>query len=163
MTLRLKGRGDSGRWRCYILVKRYADGGGLTAAGRAKREAVRFEAAEMFEHGLRPPDVARRLRVTRKSAYAWHATWRDGGKPALSSKGPGGFPCQLSDEQAETAADRAGCRSCDARLERGPAVDPRARGRADPQAVRVPVHATWGVVSAAPAGLVAAGSRTPGG
>ncbi|MGW2636332.1 helix-turn-helix domain-containing protein, partial [Streptomyces sp. NPDC001348] len=25
---------------------RYADGGGLTAAGRAKREAVRFEAAE---------------------------------------------------------------------------------------------------------------------
>ncbi|GLW46846.1 hypothetical protein Stsp02_25080 [Streptomyces sp. NBRC 14336] len=30
---------------------RYADGGGLTAAGRAKREAVRFEAAEMFERG----------------------------------------------------------------------------------------------------------------
>jgi hypothetical protein len=38
---------------------RYADGGGLTAAGRAKREAVRFEAAEMFEQGVRPPEVAR--------------------------------------------------------------------------------------------------------
>ncbi|WP_175412250.1 winged helix-turn-helix domain-containing protein [Streptomyces sp. TRM64462] len=76
---------------------RYADGGGLTAAGRAKREAVRFEAAEMFEQGVRPPEVARRLRVSRKSAYAW----RDGGKPALVSKGPGGLPCQLNDAQAE--------------------------------------------------------------
>ncbi|WP_346657103.1 helix-turn-helix domain-containing protein [Streptomyces sp. ICN441] len=76
---------------------RYADGGGLTVAGRAKREAVRFEAAEMFEQGVRPPEVARRLRVSRKSAYAW----RDGGRPALASKGPGGFPCQLSDAQAE--------------------------------------------------------------
>ncbi|MBA5224557.1 winged helix-turn-helix domain-containing protein [Streptomyces jietaisiensis] len=80
---------------------RYADGGGLTAAGRAKREAVRFEAVEMFEQGLRPPEVARRLRVSRKSAYVWHATWRDSGKSALASKGPGGFPCQLSDDQAE--------------------------------------------------------------
>ncbi|MFG2877086.1 transposase, partial [Streptomyces sp. NPDC048337] len=80
---------------------RYADGGGLTAAGRAKREAVRFEAAEMFEQRMRPPEVAHRLRVSRKSAYAWHAAWRDGGRPALSSKGPGGFPCQLSDAQAE--------------------------------------------------------------
>ncbi|MEU6943983.1 helix-turn-helix domain-containing protein [Streptomyces sp. NPDC046316] len=52
---------------------RYADGGGLTAVGRAKREAVRFEAAEMFGQGMRPPEVARRLRVSRKSAYAWHA------------------------------------------------------------------------------------------
>ncbi|OII66649.1 hypothetical protein BJP39_08255 [Streptomyces sp. CC77] len=50
VTLRLKGWGDSGRWRCYILVMRYADGGGLTAAGRATREAVRFETA--FEISL---------------------------------------------------------------------------------------------------------------
>ncbi|WP_443735435.1 IS630 family transposase [Streptomyces flavotricini] len=80
---------------------RYADGGGLTAAGRAKREVVRFEAAEMFGQGLRPPEVARRLRLSRKSAYAWHAAWRDGGKSALSSKGPGGLPCRLSDDQAK--------------------------------------------------------------
>ncbi|MFD7084594.1 helix-turn-helix domain-containing protein [Streptomyces sp. NPDC059918] len=52
---------------------RYADGGGLTAAVRAKREAVRFEAAEMFEQGIRPPEVADRLRVSRKSVCAWHA------------------------------------------------------------------------------------------
>ncbi|MEU2820795.1 helix-turn-helix domain-containing protein [Streptomyces bacillaris] len=69
---------------------RYADGGGLTAAGRAKREAVRFEPAEMFGQGVRPPEVARRLRVSRKSAYAWHTAWRQGGSAALASKGAGG-------------------------------------------------------------------------
>ncbi|MFJ8020359.1 helix-turn-helix domain-containing protein [Streptomyces sp. NPDC096311] len=62
---------------------RYADGGGLTAVGRAKCEAVRFEAAETFRQGVRPPGVARRLRVTRKSAYAWHTDWRQGGSAAL--------------------------------------------------------------------------------
>lgn len=101
MTLKLKGWGDSGRWRCYIIVMRYADGGGLTAVGRAKREAVRFEAAEMFEQGVRPPEVARRLRVSRKSAYAWHASWREGGTAALASRGVGGLPCRLGDAQAE--------------------------------------------------------------
>ncbi|MEU6369934.1 helix-turn-helix domain-containing protein [Streptomyces sp. NPDC046931] len=82
---------------------RYADGGGLTVAGRAKREAVRFEAAEMFERGVRPPEMARRLRVSRKSAYAWHAAWlavavlfegvqawrRQGDAPPRAPAGPG--------------------------------------------------------------------------
>lgn len=80
---------------------RYAPRGGLTAAGRTKREAVRFEAAVMFEQGVRPPEVARRLRVSRKSAYAWHAAWRECGRVGLVSKGAGGFPCHLSDAQAE--------------------------------------------------------------
>ncbi len=53
----MKGWGDSGRWRCCILVMGYADGGGLTAVGRARREAVRFEAVEMFGQGMRPPDL----------------------------------------------------------------------------------------------------------
>ncbi|MFF8227974.1 helix-turn-helix domain-containing protein [Streptomyces caelestis] len=67
---------------------RYPDGGGLTAKQRARREHVRFEAAELFVQGVTPPQVARRLRVSRKSAYAWHARWRDGGVEALRSKGP---------------------------------------------------------------------------
>ncbi|MFH9355518.1 helix-turn-helix domain-containing protein [Kitasatospora sp. NPDC017646] len=63
---------------------RYADGGGLTAVGRAKRERVRFEAAELFEQGVQPPEVARRLRVSRKSAYAWYArAGRRGRSPGL--------------------------------------------------------------------------------
>ncbi|MGY3206275.1 transposase [Streptomyces sp. TE5632] len=74
---------------------RYPDGGGLTARQRAQRERARLEAAEMFAHGLAPPQVARRLRVSRKSAYAWHARWRDGGREALCSKGPSGRPSRM--------------------------------------------------------------------
>ncbi|MFB9485237.1 hypothetical protein ACFFSH_38600 [Streptomyces filamentosus] len=40
----------------------------------------------MFGQELRAPEVARRLRVPRKSAYAWHTTWRGGSKSALFSK-----------------------------------------------------------------------------
>jgi hypothetical protein len=31
---------------------RYADGGGLTMQGRSRREQVRLQAAEMFEHDV---------------------------------------------------------------------------------------------------------------
>jgi putative transposase len=88
---------------------RYAQGGGLTAVGRAKREHVRFEAAELFGQGVRPPEVARRLRVSRKSAYAWHARWREGGLAALASKGTQGPRCRLDPDQLlrlETELDR---------------------------------------------------------
>ena len=44
----------------------------------------------MFQQGMGPPVVAGKLRVSRKSAYAWHAAWRDGGAQALRSKGPSG-------------------------------------------------------------------------
>jgi putative transposase len=92
---------------------RYVQGGGLTAVGRAKRERVRFEAAELFEQGVRSPEVARRLRVSRKSAYAWHARWRAGGLAALASAGAHGSPCRLDAGQLELLQ---------AELERGPAA-----------------------------------------
>jgi putative transposase len=74
---------------------RYPDGGGLTAMERARRERVRFQAAEMFAAGMKPPQVARALRVSRKSAYAWHADWRAGGIDALRSKGPSGVDSRM--------------------------------------------------------------------
>jgi putative transposase len=68
---------------------RYADGGGLTAAGRAGREQVRLAAAAMYEQDMKPVQVAHELRVSTKSAYQWRRRWRAGGTASLASKGPG--------------------------------------------------------------------------
>ncbi len=92
---------------------RYPDGGGLTPAARAKREQVRLEAAGLFAAGMSPPAVARKLRVSRKSAYVWHKAWRTAGAEALVSKGPGGPPCRLNAAQVERL---------EAALDAGPAV-----------------------------------------
>lgn len=76
---------------------RYPDGGGLTAAGRARRERVRLSAAAMSGQDMDP--VACLLRVRTKSAYQWRRRWRAGGTAALASKGAGGAVCRLSPGQ----------------------------------------------------------------
>jgi len=78
---------------------RYSDGGGLTAAGRARREQVRLSAAAMYEQDITPVQVAGELRVSTKSAYQWRRRWRAGGKDALVSKGAGGAVCRLGPAQ----------------------------------------------------------------
>jgi transposase len=78
---------------------RYPDGGGLSAAGRVRREEVRLQAAEWFAEGVELPEVARRLRVSSNSAYAWRRRWRVGGEAALASRGPGWAVCRLSRAQ----------------------------------------------------------------
>jgi transposase len=78
---------------------RYPDGGALTAEGRARHEKVRLLAAQMFEQGMDPEQVARCLRVSTKSAYRWRRSWRAGGEAALASKGPDGNACKLYDRQ----------------------------------------------------------------
>ena len=92
---------------------RYPDGGGLSAAGRVRREKVRLQAAEWFAEGVTPPEVARRLRVSGNSAYVWRRRWRAGGVAALASRGPGGAVCRLSGAQLERLR---------AALQAGPAV-----------------------------------------
>jgi transposase len=92
---------------------RYPDGGGLAAAGRARREAVRLRAAAMFEQGISPVQVARELRVSTKSAYQWRRRWRAGGGAAVASPGSGGAECRLSEVQLARLR---------AELERGPAA-----------------------------------------
>src|SRR4051812_30184635 len=61
---------------CYVIysqvrstpgVVRYADGGGLTAWGRAVRERVGLQAAAMFEQRLPAGKISARLRVSPKS------------------------------------------------------------------------------------------------
>ena len=92
---------------------RYADGGGLTAEGRARREKVRLQAAEMFAQDADPVQIARSLRVSTKSVYQWRRAWRAGGQEALASRGPGGSACRLGESQVEELR---------AALEAGPAA-----------------------------------------
>src|SRR5438132_3582516 len=102
-------------WRCvrYAGGMRYAEGGGLTEAERARREQVRMEAADLIEAGTSDGEVARRFRVTRMSANRWRRALAAGGRAALASKGPAGGPCKLSPVQV---------RELVAVLEAGPAV-----------------------------------------
>src|SRR6266576_5011195 len=85
--------------RCYARVMRYPDGGGLTAAERARREQVRLAAADLIEAGASDREVARRFRVTRMPANRWRRALAAGGRAALASKGPGGGPAKLSPAQ----------------------------------------------------------------
>src|SRR5258708_25501086 len=78
---------------------RYPDGGGLTAAGRVRRESVGLGAGRMYEDDVSPVQVAHDLRVSTKSAYQWRRRWRAGGEAALASKSPGGAVGRLSGAQ----------------------------------------------------------------
>jgi len=78
---------------------RYADGGGLSAEGRARRESVRLQAAWLFEQDVTARQIARSLRVSTKSVYQWRRAWRAGGEAALASKGPGGSGGKLDGDQ----------------------------------------------------------------
>jgi transposase len=78
---------------------RYADGGGLTEQGRAKREAVRLRAAEWFAQDVAVGEIAWRLRVSTNAVYVWRRRWRAGGPAALVSKGPGGSSRRLDEQR----------------------------------------------------------------
>src|SRR3954466_16194145 len=106
---------DSRRSARYARTMRYAQGGGLTAEERARRERVRLAAAggggegarhpaaaaEWIEEGATDQEVAERFRVSRMSANRWRRALADGGRPALASKGPGGAPCRLTPAQLD--------------------------------------------------------------
>src|SRR5690242_12101000 len=92
---------------------RYGEGGGLTAAERARREQVRLAAAELIEAGASDREVARRFRVSRMSANRWRRALAGGGRAALASKGAGGARCKLTGAQLRELA---------AVLEAGPAA-----------------------------------------
>lgn len=84
---------------------RYPDGGGLTARGRAKREAVRRRAAGLFAEGVTVPQIATRLRVSQTAVYGWRQRWTAGGEQALASKGPSGSRCRLDQARLGRLAD----------------------------------------------------------
>jgi transposase len=88
----------------YLGAVRYPDGGGLTAEGRARREAVRLQAAELFAQGVPVSEIAERLRVSHNAVYVWRRRWRADGDAGLTSKGPSGTGCRLSLEQQDQLA-----------------------------------------------------------
>src|ERR1700760_4145893 len=100
--------------RRYAGNMRYPDGGGLTAADRARREKVRREAAAMIEAGASDVEVARRLRVSRMSANRWRRPLAADGREALASKGAGGAKCKLTEAQVAEleAVLEAGAAAC---------------------------------------------------
>jgi transposase len=77
---------------------RYAQGGGLTAEGRRRREQVRLEAAERFDQQVPAAVIAVELRVSDRSVCRWRQAWRAGGEAGLASRGPAAR-CRLNEQQ----------------------------------------------------------------
>src|SRR3974377_2422807 len=92
---------------------RDAEGGGLTAGARARREQVRLAAADLIEAGASDREVAKRFRVSQMSANRWRRALAAGGRAALASKGAGGAQCKLTPAEV---------REMEAVLDAGPAA-----------------------------------------
>jgi transposase len=58
-------------------------------------EARRLKAAKLFDRGLRPSEVARRLHVHRQSACRWRYAWRQQGTKALRKAARAGRKSRL--------------------------------------------------------------------
>ncbi|MFD7104760.1 winged helix-turn-helix domain-containing protein [Streptomyces celluloflavus] len=71
---------------------RYAQGGGLTDAGRGARERIRLEAVERFGRGEKNREIAAALRVSERSVERWRRAWRERGEAGVLTKGSPGRP-----------------------------------------------------------------------
>ncbi|MEU1690042.1 winged helix-turn-helix domain-containing protein [Streptomyces hirsutus] len=69
---------------------RYAQGGGLTDAGRVARELVRLQAVERFGRGEKNKEIAAALRVSERSVERRRKSWRERGQAGVLSKGSPG-------------------------------------------------------------------------
>jgi transposase len=76
----------------------------MNMAARARREAVRQQAAVMFEQSRPTAQIASELRVSEKSIREWRRRWAAGGTVALASSGPGGSDCKLDGDQQKRLA-----------------------------------------------------------
>jgi transposase len=62
----------------------------------AQLEKRRFQAAKLFDRGLGPAEVARRLQVSCQSALRWQQAWTEKGKPGLRQAGRAGRKPKLA-------------------------------------------------------------------
>jgi transposase len=86
------------------LIRRANAPAARATAERARLQARRLKAAELFAQGKRPALVARTLDVSKQSASRWLAAWQDGGTAALASKGPTGVKPRLSDPSSSSSS-----------------------------------------------------------
>src|SRR5512135_1076389 len=89
---------DERGFRGYARCMRYAQGGGLTAEGRRRREQVRLAAVERFEQRAPAAVIAAELRVSERSIRRWRQAWEAAGVAGLASKGQAAR-CLLDEEQ----------------------------------------------------------------
>src|SRR5262245_47167529 len=82
---------------------RYAQGGGLTAEARKRRERVRLEAVERFERRVPAGVIAGELRVSERSVRRWRQAWLEGGAAGLASRGQAAR-CRLDEGQLAVPA-----------------------------------------------------------
>jgi transposase len=68
-------------------------------------ERRRKRAARLFEKGVGPAEVARRLKVARQAAYSWKRAWESGGLEALASRGAAGPKAKLNALQIQKLCD----------------------------------------------------------
>ena len=94
----MSGGADAGGFRRYAGCMRYAQGGGLTAEGRRRREQVRLEAAKRFEQRVTAVVIAAELRVSERSVRRWRQAWLAGGETGLASRGQAA-QCRLDEQQ----------------------------------------------------------------
>jgi transposase len=77
---------------------RYAQGGGLTAEDRGRRERVRLAAVDWFERRMPAAVIAAELRVSERSVRRWRQAWLEGGPAGLASRGQAAR-CRLDEGQ----------------------------------------------------------------
>jgi len=86
---------------------RYAQGGGLTAEGRRRREQVRLEAAERFEQRVPAAMIAAELRVSERSVRRLRQAWQAEGPAGLASRGVPPMPKPSAVSAAPSSAKTA--------------------------------------------------------
>jgi len=62
-------------------------------------EQRRMRAAELFERGVIPAEIARRVGVRHQIVSQWRKAWREGGREALRAAGRAGRRPKLTDTQ----------------------------------------------------------------
>jgi transposase len=88
----------------FVPVKQQKPRRGADRRSRGLRdhhamEQRRMRAADLFDRGVIPAEIARQVGVAHQVVSEWRKAWRQGGREALRSAGPAGRKSRLTDAQ----------------------------------------------------------------